>query len=243
MAEERPLVLVPIAVLEGQAVPDAIIELLSPLRVVLLGYHEIPEQTAPEQARDQFEAKARGQLDDLVEAFEARGGSVETRLAFTHDTETTIERVAVELDCDVILFLNPAPTIERLLVPVRGAINLERITALVGRLVADTDLTATLFHAVADEEAAADGGAVLADAAARIEATGVEPERLSQEVVVTERPVDRLIEMADAYDAVVMGEDEPTIHERIFGGASDRVVAETLSPVLVVRRLVAEPEG
>jgi hypothetical protein len=49
---------VPVAILKGETVPDAVVELLSTLPVVVLGYHVLPEQTAPGQARMQFEDQA-----------------------------------------------------------------------------------------------------------------------------------------------------------------------------------------
>jgi hypothetical protein len=42
--------LVPFRVLEGEQVPVALVDLLARTPVVLLGYHVIPDQTAPEHA-------------------------------------------------------------------------------------------------------------------------------------------------------------------------------------------------
>ncbi|RLM83470.1 universal stress protein, partial [Haloarcula sp. Atlit-7R] len=124
-------VLVPVAVLEGQVIPDQVIRLLSSATVVLLAYHEIPEQTAPEQAREQFEPKARTELEDLVEAFGTEGTAVETHLVFTHDSGQTIERTATEADCDAVLLSNPAPTLDRIIVPVKEHINIDTISKVV----------------------------------------------------------------------------------------------------------------
>ena len=60
---DRPSILVPIRVLEGESVPEGVPELLAHAHVVLLGYHVIPEQTAPGQARMQFEDRATERLD------------------------------------------------------------------------------------------------------------------------------------------------------------------------------------
>jgi len=52
---DRPAVLVPIRVLEGESIPEGVPELLADAHVVLLGYHVVPDQTATGQARMQFE--------------------------------------------------------------------------------------------------------------------------------------------------------------------------------------------
>ena len=62
---DRPSVLVPIRVLEGESIPEGVPELLANAHVVLLGYHEIPEQTAPGQARMQFEERAQRKLESI----------------------------------------------------------------------------------------------------------------------------------------------------------------------------------
>lgn len=241
MASDPPLtVLVPVAIMEGQAVPDALVDLLSAVPVVLLGYHVVPEQTAPGQARAQFEDTAQAALAELATSFEDRGGVVETRLVFTHDAEQTFERVADEETCDAVALVNPAPTIERVLVAVRGLVNVERITTMVGTLVADTDIHVELFHAAESDERVLDGEALLTEAAKRLQTVGVDPGQVSRSVVVSETPVDTLVETAADYDLVVMGEDLPSIRERIFGDTSHAVAARTVGPVLVIRRLVGE---
>ena len=60
---DRPSILVPIRVLEGESIADGVPELLADAHVVLLGYHVIPDQTAPGQAQMQFEERANVRLD------------------------------------------------------------------------------------------------------------------------------------------------------------------------------------
>ncbi len=60
---DRPSVLVPLRVLEGESVPEGVPDLLGDAHVVLLGYHVLPEQTAPGQARMQFEDRAMERLE------------------------------------------------------------------------------------------------------------------------------------------------------------------------------------
>jgi len=48
-------VLVPVAILEGESPSAGLIALLGSTDVTVLGYHVLPEQTPPDQARAQFE--------------------------------------------------------------------------------------------------------------------------------------------------------------------------------------------
>lgn len=114
-----PRVVVPVAVLEGEVIPDALIESLSTVPVILLGYEIIPEQTHAEQARERFGERASEELNDLKEAFEAYDATVETELVFTHDLTKAIQRTLEDVDRGVVCHPNPLQSVEQVLVEVR----------------------------------------------------------------------------------------------------------------------------
>jgi nucleotide-binding universal stress UspA family protein len=231
---DTPRVVVPVAVLEGEVIPDALVEFLSAVPVVLLGYHQIPEQTLPEQARDEFGEQAAAELADLAAAFEARDSPVETRLAFTHDPARTVQQVVESVDRGVVLRPNPVQAVDRMLVVLRRAELLPAIAALVAALAGPTDATISLLVA-ADEEDAFE--ARLADGlATTLREAGIPEERIDR---VTEPIGDSesvLLDASDEHDLVVLGEDLPGILPRIFGDTSERVAERTLAPVLVVQQ-------
>jgi nucleotide-binding universal stress UspA family protein len=229
-------VLVPVEVLEGETVAAAVAELLATVPVVVLGYHVPPEQTAPGQARLQFEARAQSTLDDLAATFADAGGDADTRLVFTHDAEETIDRVAAETGCNAVLLLNPAPAVERLLVPVGGGVNVPRIAAFVATLIGDRDIAVTLLHVAPDEEAGAVADDLLAAARTHLRDGGVPDAAIETVTAVSAAPIETIATTAADYDAIVMGESQPSLRSFLFGDPSDRVAAYSLGPVLVVRR-------
>ncbi|WP_396613588.1 universal stress protein (plasmid) [Haloferax sp. S1W] len=229
-------VLVPVEILKGEVISEQLLRFLSRGTIVVLAYHEIPEQTAPEQAREQFESKAQEELADLVETIELFGGTVETRLVFTHDAEQTIERVTIESDCDAVLRSNPTPPIERLLVPVKEQINLETIAKVVAALSQQPSLDITLFHAASDESKGADGEELLGAISDELVVRGVRRDNISRVVTAAEAPLRAIIDAAEDHDIIVIGEAKPTLRERLFGETSKRIADQTVGPVLVVRR-------
>lgn len=235
----RP-VLVPVRILEGESIPSALVETLARVPVVVLGYHVVPDQTAPGQARMQFEERAQAELDALRESFVAAGGEAETRLVFTHDATQTIERVAVETGAGSILLSNPAPTVERVLVGVATAISLDRIADATAALVADTDLPVTVYHAADSEDGREEGNRLTADFAAKLVDRGVAGSAITERSDVSETPVRDVAGLAAEFDLVVVGESEPELLDRVFGDRPERIAEESLTPTLVVRRLVDE---
>jgi len=226
-------VLVPVAVLQGEALSEALVDRLSGVEVTLLGYHEIPEQTATEQAHEQFNEQLQRKLDEYVDLFEAHDGTVTPRTVFTHDAPETFKRIAIEADIGAILVTNPAPAVDRVLVPIRGPVNLDPILTMTAALGGTPEIV--LFHAAPSEPQRADGEELLSTAADQLAAAGVDADRLSQQVVVSDAPIRAISDAAADTGLVVIGEKDPSVVDIVFGDASDRIAEQSASPVLVVR--------
>lgn len=227
-------ILVPVDVLGSQAVPDTLIDAFASIPIVLLGYYETPDQTAPEQARAQHATPMREELAQLERSFESAGCTVSTRLAFTPNRFRSFERVAVEEGCDGILVLNPSPDLERVLVAIRGDANLGYISSLVTTVLAGTDMTVTLLHVAKDEEARLQAEEHLAIVAVHLAKHGIDRQRTELRVV-DGRPTDVILAAAEDHDLLVIGESRPSIRNRIFRDRAERLARRSLDPVLVIR--------
>ena len=238
-------VLIPIAVLEGEAVPETIIDAFASIPVVLLGYRDIPDQTGPDQAREQYGDRARAELEELQTVFEDAGCDVTSRLAFTHDPLETFERVAVEDACDAVLVLNPAPVLETVLVALRGDVNVEYIARLLATVLTGTTLELTLFHVAADDSKRAAGTELLETARSELLDAGVDADRIDSTVVVDNSPTEAIVEASADHDLLVAGESRPSIRRAIFRDRAKRLARRTVDPVLVIRGeyLESAPDG
>ena len=231
---EPPVVLVPVRVLEGDTVPDVLVSFLAPARVVVLGYHVLPEQTPTEQASMQFEARAQAAVDDIAASFVDAGGDPETRVVFTHNREQTIERVAAEAGVTATLLPNPAGGVSEILVPLRGTIDDDRLADLVATLADETHERVTLWG-LAAAGSGFDADAAVADAADRLRKRGVTPAQITAETATTDTPIRDIVERSADADVVVMGESDEAILDALFGDDAERVAEGAVAPVLVVR--------
>lgn len=233
-----PRILVPIEVLEDVPMLDRTVNLVGTVPVVLLGYRRVPEQTAPGQMQMQVGEEAEADLERYKAAFEDAGAEVQTRLVFTHDLGKTFTRVANEERCSAILIARPSQRMESLLVPIRGDQNVERLVEVVARVLESTQLRATLLHVVEPEESSQAGELLLEGARSRLEDRGVDPGRVHLQVQPAEAPLAALVEVAQGHDAVVLGETEPSLGEKVFGEAHEQIAEDFEGPILVVRREV-----
>ncbi|EMA10663.1 hypothetical protein [Haloarcula marismortui] len=233
---DRLSILVPIRVLEGESVPEGVPELLAHAHVVLLGYHVIPEQTAPGQARMQFEDRATERLDEYQEMFEDAGATVERRLVFTHNGQKTIDRMIAEHDCMAVLVPKATGPVEDVLVPVRGAIGVDRLARVVASVFGEMDADVTLYH-VADEDTTDDDiQTLLGGLADRLAEFGMDPSTIETRIDRDQSPLDAIVDVSDGFDTVVMGETDPSLATFVFGMPADQVANRFLGPVFVAQR-------
>lgn len=233
---DRPTILLPVRILEGESLPEGVPALLAEAHVVLLGYHEIPEQTAPGQARMQFEERAMDRLDELQGLLEAAGATVERRLVFTHDGQQTIDRTIYEHDCLAVLDPEATAAVEEVLVAVRGSIGLERLARTVAGLFERTDAAITLYHVAESGETETEGEELLSALGAALRERGIDAERILTRIEVDGDPPTAIGDAGRAADVVVMGETDPSLATFVFGMPSEKVAERFHGPVLVVQR-------
>jgi nucleotide-binding universal stress UspA family protein len=235
-------ILVDVELPDPPALSPALVDLLASLRVVLVGWYAVPEQTSPAQARDQFEASARAALDRVARPFEDAGAQVDRRLVFTGDRLDTLTRISGEEDCDAVLIPGEMGALRRLLVPLRGLQNARRIVPFVADLVRHDPAArsgrteVTLLHVLGAEETAdAARRDVLGPVADRLTAAGLDADLLRLDTIRAEDPGGQIVDRAADYDAVVLGETEPSVREILFGTVPEKIVEATSGPVIVVR--------
>lgn len=232
-------VLVPMAVLKGESVALGLMNLLGTMDVTVLGYHVLPEQTPPDQARLQYEDRANEALEDVAEEFRQAGGDADYRLVFTQDRQQSINRVAEEIDAPAYAILGATGEVDRLLVSIGGVVDLGLVIGFVEELIGDRDIGVTLFLAV-DEDGEAVARDRLDTAADELEAAGID---VRTHLADRGAPFDALIDAVANHDAIVMGERAPTLRSVLFGDESQRIAAESVGPVLVVRRKRVENQS
>lgn len=221
-------VLVPVKVLEGETVSPGLMNLLGTVDVTVLGYHVLPEQTPPDQARAQYEERATDALEDLSEEFRSAGGEADHRLVFTRDREQTIERVADDVGARAFAITGITGDADDLLVSLSGDVAVDRVLTFVEELVGDREVGVTLLLAAEDEAASKEK---LDSAAERLRDAGIDAKTRS----ATGDSFGALMDAVPGHDAVVMGENAPSFGSLFFGEESDRVASASVGPVLVVR--------
>ncbi len=229
-------ILVDVELPEPTPLSPTLIDALSPLRVVLLGWFAVPEQTSPAQARDQFGEETQGTLDAVARRFEEGGAEVTTRLVFTGNKFDTLTRISTEEDCDAVLIPAAMDELRRVLVPLRGLENVSQIAPFVADLCRETTATVTLLHVLEKGETKnAVREQVLKPAADWMGDYDFDTSLLELDTIADGDPAGTIVDRASAYDLVVLGETKPSVHEILFGTVPERIATSVDVPVIVVR--------
>jgi nucleotide-binding universal stress UspA family protein len=228
-------ILVPVDVSADEPAVRPLIDLCRSVDVVLLGYYPVPDQVAPAQLRQDHEPEATATLTEIADEFRAGGIDVTDVLVFTHDRADTIDRVANKYGCDGVLTLSETERIERVLVPVRGDTNLERIVSLLADIMQMSDVSVTFFHSVVEDSDPSHGEFLVRGAVDRLKEAGIDRERISWQLSDEESPHDKIVELAREYDLLILGETKPSLSERILGTVQTRIVDEVNKPAFIVR--------
>lgn len=104
------------------------------------------------------------------------------------------------------------------------------------------DADVTLYH-VADEDTTDDDiQTLLGGMADRLAEFGMDPSTIETRIDRDQNPLDAIVDVADAFDTVVMGETDPSLSTFVFGMPADQVANRFLGPVFVVQRERAEED-
>ena len=231
---DTPTLLVPVDVSTDALPGDELTGVLAGMDILLMGYFPVPDQSLPAQLKLNRGEEAEARLERIAKRVRDSGVAerVGTELIFTHDHRESIDRMAGEYDCDAVLVPGKTGTVERVLVPLRGDVNLDRILSLTGAVAQHNSTSVTLFHVATDE---GDGEALLATAAERLVAGGLDETQITRQVSEGGDSHAQIVEQGSAFDLILLGETEPSLRDRIFGSTPSKVADQTDSPLFVVR--------
>ncbi len=229
-------ILVPIDASDPGEPPESLVELLGPHSLVILGYYPVPDQSSTDQLRSQFGEEATDAIEAIADRFARDGDDVESTVVFTRDRSGAIDRAAADHGVDAVLTAATVDgDLDRVLVPLRGEDNLERIVAFVSVLLAGSEAEATLFNVAESADDASQGEFIVRGARDRLAEDVPDPDRLDWRQEVARSSSDGILAAAEEYDLLVVGESQPSLRERILGDVTDRIIEDSPCPVLIVR--------
>jgi nucleotide-binding universal stress UspA family protein len=227
-------ILISVDVSAGSQPAESIVDLCRSVSVVLIGYY--PEQdVATTQIRQDRKSEAESTVENISETFSNSGVDILETLVFTYYRQDSVDYAAKKHACDAVLTLGTAEGIDRILVPIRGDTNLERIVGLLGDVMQGSDASVTFFHSVMENSDPTHGEFLVRGAADRLSQSEIDRDRIDWQLSDDESPEEEIIKLGEEYDLLVLGETKPSLRHRILGSVPNRIVDEVDTPAFIVR--------
>jgi nucleotide-binding universal stress UspA family protein len=201
----------------------------------VLGCYLVPDQTSPEHARDEFEQEAREVVDTLAERFRQAGAEVDSDLVFTPDMLQTVDRVAAESAIDAVVRTRPVEPVDSILVVVSEAINFDRLVRSIAVLGDGHTRQVRLIYADSTDAEADEKSLMLEGLEGKLEEAGLDAESLDSEFVLSDSPVDAILERTKDFDVVMVAERESSAADWVLKPIAEQILERAEIPVIVVR--------
>lgn len=246
-ALREPKIIMPLEIERPKAAqpPVELLRAFRSLDLFILGYKVVPEQTSPEQAREESKGKEQDRLDEMVKDFNIEGVSVENELVFTPDPAKTVSQYTGQKNCQALLTPMPIKSLERLLVPVysKSQIN-SRLATILRTLALSSDLPITLLLLKRDSRAEESNGMGPEDlrdiAIRRIIQAGLSSKQIRSTSVSVTSLAEAIIQIAGEEDLVVLGEADKGKRTNLLSELYKKVRKKISCPTLVVFRVEDE---
>lgn len=122
-----------------------------------------------------------------------------------------------------------------MLVAIRGVVGIDRFARVVSGLFATMDVDVTLYHVAGADETDADVKTLLDGVRTRLADEGVPLDAIDIQISREGTPKEEIVDTSENYDAVVMGESDPSVTTVLFGMTAEAVAEQFLGPVFVVQ--------
>lgn len=232
---EETQVLVPVVLPDPDPVSPWLRSFLQSVDIYLLGCYDLPEQTSPDQGRNEFEDAASDTLARVADQFREFSRDVESRLVFTPDLVQSVEREADGRNVDAIVRPRPVDRIESLLGVLTRDVNYGRFVKSISALTGEEVRSLKLIQIDDGNANREEQSLILEGLQSRLVDRGVDPDVVEIESVVTDEQSERVMTEIDAVDVAIVAEKETTLTDRHVETLAEYVFRESDTPVVFVR--------
>lgn len=231
-----PRVVVPLTFPDAASHPvsESAAGTLEGFAVTLFGYWE----TDQSELTDTQQATAQRVLYETAAELAGQGIPTEVQLECGpgDDRQRRLEAVTDRVDADATLVVDRLPVLGELLVPVKHDRNAAAIVNVLSGFDPDSLIEVTLYHATEGDRDRDEIETMLQEFHGLLAEAGFPEAILKVEIEETDDALFAIKQRADRASLTVVGAtEEYDAADRIFGSASEYLVEESDTPVLVVR--------
>lgn len=235
---EQPRIIVAVDVENSNAIPKALLKAFQNLKLLVLGYRLVPEQTSPEQSREQFEDEAQENLDNVLQDLKDLDIDLQSELVFTPSLAKTIKQYSDEYHSHAVLTARPIESVNRLLVPIYSLNQISRrLASVLKALAQSSDLPISLVMMTSREsgsEEEKDITRLKQEMVTELKHAGISEQMIRSQDVDVDDIAEAVSELASEDDVVALGEPDDLERDSFFKTIHQGIQEELDCPILVV---------
>ncbi|MDX1641570.1 MAG: APC family permease [Balneolaceae bacterium] len=235
---EQPRIIVAVDVENPNAIPKALLKAFQNLKLLVLGYRLVPEQTSPEQSRKEFEDEAQENLDDVLQDLKDLDIDMDSELVFTPNLAKTINQYSDEYHSHAVLTASPIESVNRLLVPVYSADQISRrLASVLQELAQSSDLPLSLVMLTSGEsesEEEKDAGEFKQRMITELKRAGISEENIRSKDVDVDDVAEAVSDLSGEDDVVALGEPKDMDRRSFFKTIHEEIQEAVKCPILVI---------
>jgi len=237
-AMRRPSILLPIEMPHPGHPPFELLRAFQHFDLFVLGIRELPEQTSPQQAREQSGGEEEKTLQRYKRQLEQQGIQAESQLIFTPEKTETIEHYLQDLNCQALLLTRGSTLFQRLLVPVHSSQGIHVGLATMLRELAQSSRlpvrTLILKNGKAVGEGEKNPDALASESLRQLERSGLPAGQLEIDTKEVDEMEEAIPLLADEGDLLVLGAPRHSDRRVFFRRLDKQLRAKSDYPILVV---------
>lgn len=238
----KPRILVPMEIPDFTPLPAALINAFRDLELMILGYNIVPEQTSPEQSREEFEEEATENLEQIIHDMKARHIDVEQKLIFTPDLAKSVNQYIEDKNCHAILTAQPIDEVKRLLVPLYSKKQITpRLATVLYDLVQSNRLPVSIILLTSGEKESEQHEDVLQlreEAISQLNRVGIDDEQIRINKAKVPDIAKAVQKLSGEDDVIILAEADPSKRGSLLDTVHDEIQDAVSCPVLVVLKKI-----
>jgi len=229
----EPRIILPVELSKSDLPPYELIRAFDRLKLFLLGYEIVPEQTAPEQSREETGAEMTEALRKYTDLLEEFGIDVKSELNYTPDLTQTLDRYIREKHSHAMLIPGKISSLKRLLVPIynQDQVNV-RMATILRNLAHSSRLPITIII-LGDS---VDFNSIQYQSVEQLVMAGLKRRQIRITKVEITNLVKVISKIAGDEDLLVLVESESDEKHTFFKSSTDKIRESVTCPTLIIFR-------
>lgn len=230
----EPKILLTVELSDPEEPPYALFKAFRNLNLFILGYQITPEQTHPEQSEEEFDEDIREKFDDYLDDLSFSFIDVESRLEFTADYSDLLQNYVDNEQVHALLVPKPMKQLNRILVPVYRADQINLRLATILRELCDYSKTPVSLFFVVQEEADESIDTLKNSAFKSLLRVGINKSDIKSNSVEVKNVEEAILQISEKDDLIVLSESRKDEREKWFTSIHEKIRKKVNSSLLLI---------